>query len=116
MSSTMPRGGLRLCTKSIQWPDRSVSADTLAALRLEAAHLTWRSRTALRGLASNNPANRRIVTQTFGIVHVFVAGESTEHRLPEHTDQRMATVLVSRRAPDSDSPTGFAIAASRNPR
>jgi hypothetical protein len=131
-------------------------------LRLEAAHLTWRNRTALRGLATDNPANRRIVTQTFGIVHVFVAGEPTEHRLPEQTDQRMATVLagprvgkhvacqrgqskrvvklaigeqscigrnsgaaklqrqaavkIEPRAPDSDSPTGFAIAASRNSR
>src|SRR5215469_5210284 len=32
MSSTIPRGGLRLCTRSIQWPDRSVSADRLTSV------------------------------------------------------------------------------------
>jgi len=32
MSSTIPRGGLRLCTRSIQGPDRSVSADRLTTV------------------------------------------------------------------------------------
>jgi hypothetical protein len=30
----------------------------------------------------------RIVTKTFGIVHILVAGEPAEHRLPQQTDQR----------------------------
>jgi hypothetical protein len=32
MSSTMPRGGLRMCTRSIHWPDKSVSAARLLAV------------------------------------------------------------------------------------
>jgi hypothetical protein len=32
MSSTIPRGGLRLCTRSIQWPNSSVSADRLTSV------------------------------------------------------------------------------------
>ena len=56
MSSTMPRGGLRRCTRSIHWPDRLVSAQRFGfygkPLRLEATHLAWRSRAALRRLAA----------------------------------------------------------------
>src|SRR5271169_6403692 len=42
-------------------------------LRLEAAHLAWRSRATLRRLAADNPAHRRIMTQPFGVVHVLIA-------------------------------------------
>jgi len=28
----MPRGGLRMCTRSIHWPDKSVSAERLLAV------------------------------------------------------------------------------------
>jgi hypothetical protein len=37
------------------------------------------------------------VTQPFGIVHVLVASQTTEYRLPQQTDQRMATILASAR-------------------
>src|SRR5262249_30638530 len=33
MSSTMPRGGLRPCTRSIHWPDRSARAAKFVAPR-----------------------------------------------------------------------------------
>jgi hypothetical protein len=46
---------------------------------LEAPHLAWRSRATLRCLAADNPAHCRIMAQTFGIVHVFISGETTKH-------------------------------------
>ena len=66
-------------------------------LRLEAAHLARRSRTALSRFAADNPAHRRIVAQALGVVHVLVSGETTKHRLPQQTDQRMAAVLAGAR-------------------
>src|SRR5262245_42563611 len=55
---------------------------------LEAAHLAWRSRATLCGLAADNPTHRRIISKTFGVVHICVAGKPTEHGLPQQTDQR----------------------------
>jgi hypothetical protein len=46
---------------------------------LEAAHLAWRGRKALRCLAADDPAHCRIVAQPFSIVHVFISGETTKH-------------------------------------
>ena len=66
-------------------------------LRLEPAHLAWRSRTALCRFAADNPAHRWIVAQALGVVHVLISSETTKHRLPQQTDQRMATVLAGAR-------------------
>jgi hypothetical protein len=66
-------------------------------LRLKPAHLARRGRAALSRLTADNPAHCRIVAQAFGIVHVLVAGESTKHRLPQQTDQCMATVPAGAR-------------------
>src|SRR6476646_5436563 len=117
---------------------------------------------ALSRLATNDPAHRGIVTQSFGVVHVLITSQAAEHRLPEQPCQCVPTVLAgarvgerlacrrgqsecvvklavcnnpasdvttdprnctirrrsksSRMEPDSDSPAGFAIAASPNPR
>jgi hypothetical protein len=60
--------------------------------RLKAPHLARRSCAALSRLAADDPAHRRIMTQALGVVHVFVSGKPTEHRLPQHPDQIMATV------------------------
>src|SRR5271169_6601450 len=64
-------------------------------LRLEAAHLAWRSRAALSRFASDNPAHRRIMTQAIGIVHILVSGEATKYRLPEQPGQCVLTILAS---------------------
>jgi hypothetical protein len=40
------------------------------------------------------------VTQPFGIVHIFIASQTTEHRLPQQTDQCMATILAGPRISD----------------
>src|SRR2546430_10815641 len=52
-------------------------------LRLEATHLTRRSRCAGSGLATDDPAHRRIMTQALGVVYVLVSSEATKYRLPE---------------------------------
>jgi hypothetical protein len=36
--------------------------------------------------AADDPAHRRIVAQAFGIVHIIVTGEATEHRLTQQTN------------------------------
>src|SRR5215831_2933863 len=126
-------------------------------LRLEAAHLARRSRAPVRRVAADDPAHRRIMAQTFGVVHILVSGKATKYRLPQQTHQSMAAILAragigknlarhrrqaecivafavcnnpasdvtteprnwsisgrsksNLRAPSSDSPAGFAIAA-----
>ena len=37
------------------------------------------------------------MTKTFGIVHIFVASETAEHRLSQQADRRMASVLAGPR-------------------
>src|SRR5262249_59680846 len=64
-------------------------------LRLEAPHLTRRSRAALRRLAANNPALRRIMTQALGVIHILVSGKATKYRLPEQPGQCVPTILAS---------------------
>src|SRR6516165_10791078 len=97
MSSTMPRGGLRPCTRSIHWPDRSARAAKFSGepLRLEAPHLTRRSRAALRRFAADNPAHSRIVAQALGVVHILVSGKTTKYRLPEQPGQCVPTILAT---------------------
>ena len=51
----------------------------------------------LCGFAADNPAHRRIVPQTLGVVHVLISSETTEHGLPQQTDQRMAAVPTGAR-------------------
>ena len=63
-------------------------------LRLKPAHLARRGRAALRRFAVDNPADRRIVAQTLGVVHVLVSSETTKHRLRQQTDQR--TIQIGR--------------------
>src|SRR5262249_15573208 len=63
-------------------------------LRLEAPHLTRRSRAALRRFAADNPAHRRIVAQALGVVHILVSGKATKYRLPEQPGQCVPTILA----------------------
>jgi hypothetical protein len=43
--------------------------------------------------AADDPAHRGIAPEAVGVVHILVAGEPTEHRLPELGDQAVAPVL-----------------------
>jgi hypothetical protein len=44
---------------------------------------------------ADNPAHRRIMAQPLGVVHIFVSGKSSEHRLSQHFDESMPTVPAS---------------------
>ena len=46
-------------------------------------------------LASDNPAHRRIMPQTFGVVHVLVSSEATKYRLSEQPGQCVPAILAS---------------------
>ena len=87
----MPRGGLRPCTRSIHWPDRSARA----AKFLGAASHCVSKRPALRRFAADNPAHSRIVTQALGVVHILVSGKATKYRLPEQPGQCVPTILAT---------------------
>ena len=99
MSRMMPRGGLATCTRSIQGPDRSVSAARFASLPatgLEAAHLAGRGRAPC---AASPPTMPRIAgsREPLGVVDVLVAGEPTEDRLAQQPGQGMAPVPAAPR-------------------
>ena len=64
-------------------------------LRLEAPHLTRRSRAPLRCFAADNPAHSRIVAQALGVVHILVSGKATKYRLPEQPGQCVPTILAT---------------------
>ena len=40
--------------------------------------------------------------QALGVVHVLISSEAAEYRLPQYTDQRVATVLAVERTVDFD--------------
>ena len=63
-------------------------------LRLKAAHLARRGRAPVRRVAADDPAHRRIMAQTFGVVHILVPGEATKYRLSEQPGQRVSTILA----------------------
>jgi len=46
---------------------------------------------AVSGIA-NDPPHRRVTAQAIGVVHVLVAREPPEHRLPQQSDERMPTI------------------------
>src|SRR5262245_66040043 len=91
------------------WPSAVYKVDPLARqvgkssevlgrrepLRLEAPHLTRRSRAALRRFAADNPAHGRIVAQALGVVHLLVSGKAAKYRLPERPCQCVPTILAT---------------------
>ena len=67
-------------------------------LGLEAPHLAGRGGAA-QSIAplADHPTHRRVAAQPFGVVHVLVAGEPPEYRLPQQPDQQMPPVLAGAR-------------------
>jgi len=63
-------------------------------LGLEAAHLAGGGRLSSDCLATDHPAQGRIVRQAVGIIDVFVPGEPPEHGLAKLRDQRVAAILT----------------------
>jgi len=48
-------------------------------------------------LAADNPAHRGIMAQAFGVVHILVSSEASEHRLSQQADESMPAVLAGAR-------------------
>ena len=62
--------------------------------RLESPHLAGGSALSFDGLASDNPAHGRIVPQTVGVVHVFIAAKASKNRVTEPTSHAVPSVLA----------------------
>jgi hypothetical protein len=82
MSSTMVLGGRRWCNQP---------------LGLEAAHLAGRGSSPFDRPIADHPTHRRVAAQPVGVVHILVAGQPPEHRLPQQPDQVMASVPAGAR-------------------
>ena len=95
MSRMMPSGGRRTCTRSIQAPDRSVSAARFASL---ASHWSrsgptdWSRPPVVHTLAADDSAHHRIAGEPLGIVDVLVAGEPAVDRLAQQPRQMVPDV------------------------
>ena len=63
-------------------------------LGLEAAHLAGRGAGPIGRSVADHPAHRRIAAQPLGVVHILVAGQPPEYRLPQQPDQQMPSVLA----------------------
>ena len=95
-------GGLRACTRSIQEPARSLSAARLASCVNHAVSKRLADRRGGAGEASpiDDGPHRRIDRKTLGVVHVLVASETAEDRLPQQPGQNMSPVPAPRRRSD----------------
>ena len=63
-------------------------------LGLEAAHLAGRGSPTHWRSAADHPTHRRVAAQPLGVVHVLVAGQPPEYRLPQQPDQEVLSVLA----------------------
>ena len=61
-------------------------------LGLEAAHLAGRGSPTHWRFAADHPAHRRVAAQPISVVHILVAGQPAEYRLPQQPDQQVASV------------------------
>jgi hypothetical protein len=68
--------------------------------RLKTAHLARRGRATMPSLTTDDPAHRRIVTQTFGVVDIFVSRKTAEYGLPQHPNESMAAIPAGARVGD----------------
>ena len=60
--------------------------------RLEAAHLARRGRATQSRFAADDPAHPGIMPQALGVVHIFISGKRTEHRLSQHSNESMPAI------------------------
>ena len=63
-------------------------------LRLEAPHLAGGRGLSFDGLAADNPAHRRITSQTVGVVHVLIAAKASKDRLTKQPRHAVPSVLA----------------------
>jgi hypothetical protein len=50
----------------------------------------------MRRLTADDPTPRRIMTQTLGVVHIFVSSKTAEDGLPQHANKSMSAILAVR--------------------
>ena len=60
--------------------------------RLKAAHLARRSRCIRGRLSADYPPHRGIMAQALSVVHIFISGKPTEHRLSQHSNESMPAI------------------------
>jgi len=90
-------GGRRWCTVLIHWPGKSARAARFSGRASHSVlnpHLAGRGGPTHRCSAADNPAHCWVAAQPLGVVHVLVAGEPPEYRLPQQPNQEMAAVLA----------------------
>src|SRR5580704_5397496 len=96
MSSTIPLGGRRSCTRSIHWPERSARTDRFfsAASHLVSKRPIWLGDAAQSeaALLADDPLHRGIMAQALSVVHIFISGKPTEHRLSQHSSESMPAI------------------------
>ena len=63
-------------------------------LGLKAAHLAGRGSLTHWRPSADHPTHRRVAAQPLGVVHVLVAGQPPEYRLPQQPDQEVLSVLA----------------------
>src|SRR5262249_9090515 len=87
-AATPPRGN-RLSGSAflVGWHSATTHGPPGSSTRLRSA----------RVVAADDPAHRRIMAQTFGVVHILVPGEATKYRLSEQPGQCVPTILASAR-------------------
>src|SRR6266851_2219796 len=66
-------------------------------LGLEPPHLAGRGSLTHWRFATDDPTHRWVAAQPLGVVHVLVAGQPPEYRLPQQPDQKVASVLAGAR-------------------
>ncbi len=71
-------------------------------------HSIRRANNRAAGMHGDDPTYCRIMREPLGIIHIFVTGEPSEDRLPQHTDQVVPAI-----PPMSASCNGSAAAAVR---
>ena len=94
-------GGFRACTRSIQAPDRSVSASVASvASHSVSKRPIWLLEAAARSRPSRPTLarNRGIAGEPLGVVDVLVASEPAEHRLAEQSASMWRAFLPRRPA------------------
>ena len=90
MLRMMPSGVRGRCTRSIQAPERSVSAARFASL---ASHSVSKRSIWLVEAASPHGTHCRIAGEPLGIVDVFVAGQAAVDGLAQQAKQPVWSVL-----------------------
>ena len=92
--------GRRSCTRSIQTPDRAVTAARLSSVASHSGsnRPIWLFEAAIRRGLYAPGAHDRVPEKSLGVIHVLTASRTAEHRLPKKSHQEMSGVLAAPRS------------------